>query len=282
MKYLAQTTSKPNNEEGRQNQDAIQVTLKSVDNIQYFALSDGAGAYGAFNSEWSQLLVNKCPSKPLKLISEIDSWITEIYQDFYENAQSQLLQKEYLINKFNKEGSAATFVACWIEEIDEEIYIQLLSYGDSFFALNFNEGWHFPEKRNSIELYAQDPYLLNWNVENTPIEGFSFQTFSVSKNVKFELFVCSDAIGQLILTMYQKQFHTTQITKLMNHQLSYNSVLKSVLNSELELSELLESFKIYLNTKEDFTGYCNQLFQENLLESDDYSLVYLGNSIEDL
>jgi hypothetical protein len=282
MKYLAQTTSKPNNEEGRQNQDAIQVALKRVDNIQYFALSDGAGAYGAFNSEWSQLLVDKCPSKPMKSIAEIDVWITEIYQDFYNNAQRQLLQKEYLINKFNKEGSAATLVACWVEEFEEQIEIHILSYGDSFFALNFNENWHFPDKRKSIEMYAQDPYLLNWNIENTLEAGFCFNTFTVAKNIKFELFVSSDAIGQLLLSMYQKQFDTAKITKLLNNQLSYNLVLKSVLNSALDLSELLKSYSINLNTQEDFIGYCNQLFQENLLESDDYSLAYLSNGIEDL
>ena len=113
MKYLAQTTPKPNNEEGRKNQDAIQIELNQVENVSYFALADGAGGYGAFNSEWAQLLVDNCPAKPIQSTNEIDNWITAIYQDFYKNAEESLKTKEYLVNKFYKEGSASTLVACW-------------------------------------------------------------------------------------------------------------------------------------------------------------------------
>ena len=274
--YIAKTATKPTQDEEerqhRSNEDAIDLDLRSNGDrtITYAALSDGAGGTGAFCGQWANYLVDNCPDFPIKDMAALDAWITHIYQPFYKWCLAALVKKSFLNNKFYLEGSAATFVAFWLEETDEQTQLHLLSYGDSFYLLKQGDTYIFPEQRNSIEKYHQNPYLLNWKDEQSIPAGFSYRCQTLAKDAHFALLLCSDAVGQMLLSHYQK--NDERIQTLSQTTLSFNTHLKQCLASPYTIMDILGQLIDSLLTRQSFETYMYQLHQQGYLEADDYSV----------
>ena len=75
MKNIVITISKL--EDSTINEDAIKATDSMI------AVSDGAGGGGVYAERWSEYLVNHLPEIPIKSFEELDSWIEEIWEPFY-------------------------------------------------------------------------------------------------------------------------------------------------------------------------------------------------------
>ena len=110
MKNIAVTISKL--EESTINEDAVKATDCMI------AVSDGAGGGGVYAERWSAYLVNHLPEIPIKSFEELDSWIEEIWEPFY-NACEETAKQEggMLLDKFYDEGSFATLEPSYVSQI---------------------------------------------------------------------------------------------------------------------------------------------------------------------
>mgnify|MGYP003412732626 CR=1 FL=1 len=78
------------------------------------AVSDGAGGGGVFAEKWSMYLLENLPDKPIVNAEELDTWIDEIWEQFYNEYEKKAAAIGGLfLSKFYDEGSFATLAAAW-------------------------------------------------------------------------------------------------------------------------------------------------------------------------
>lgn len=277
--YQAQTLAKSSDGgDSADNQDAISTDLSNNEaGIYRAALSDGAGGVGVFCGEWAKHLVSHCPSLPLATLDALDNWITVIYEPFYEQWKKVVEEERtFLKDKFYLQGSAATLVAFWLDtqQSTDVFKIHLLSYGDSFYYLRQGEQVQLPPQRSSIEQYQQNPCLLNWKDEKSPEKGFSYRCYDLAKDQAFRLILCSDAVGQCLLSHYQKQ--DDNIIALSQGVYAYNQQLSNCLNSPYSVEVLIENMQTAMHSAVTFQDFCHSLYQQNYLLRDDYSVIMLS------
>jgi len=268
---LAQTFAKQ--EEGHENQDAFYWQPSAQGAGWRFALSDGAGGTGALSAAWAQALVENLPAQPLKNAADIDAWINGWVETFLQAAESELTVRPHLRNKFYLEGSAATLVAAW----GDGESIDVLSYGDSFYALQIGENWHFPAQRRDMLQYQQHPYLLNWAVENTPDIGLSYQKFALPTDAHWQLFACTDALGQYLLSLYQCAFERERLEALAQNELHFMSRLHRLLSDEQAptWADFWTNLPTHLSTEQAFADWCGGLLAADLVAVDDITALWL-------
>ena len=106
MKRFATSIGKT--EQGCINEDAV-IARENI-----IAVSDGAGGGGLFAERWSAYLLNHLPATPINSADELDAWIGDIWEPYYNQCEEDAKQLGGLsLDKFYDEGSFATLVAVW-------------------------------------------------------------------------------------------------------------------------------------------------------------------------
>ena len=171
MKKFAISIGKP--EQGCINEDAV----IAQENI--IAVSDGAGGGGLFAERWSAYLLNHLPATPINSADELDAWIGDIWEPYYNQCEEDAKQLGGLsLDKFYDEGSFATLVAVW--KLSES-KCQWMAFGDS---VAFHYNYRTKQLEHSfgfISDFDKAPYLINCKDELLK-EGFHKGTFSTDSD----------------------------------------------------------------------------------------------------
>ena len=182
MKNIAVTISKL--EESTINEDAV------IARENLIAVSDGAGGGGVYAERWSSYLVNHLPEVPIKSFDELDGWIVDIWETFYNDCEENAKQEGgMLLVMFYDEGSFATLAVIWK---DNNATCRWLTYGDSV-VFHYNKNTKTLEHSFSkLADFTQPPYLINCKDELNPL-GFKSGTFQT--NDSSILFAATDALS---------------------------------------------------------------------------------------
>ena len=262
MKNLAVTISKL--EESTINEDAV----KARDNM--IAVSDGAGGGGVYAERWSSYLVNHLPEVPIKSFDELDGWIEDIWETFYNDCEENAKQEGgMLLNKFYDEGSFATLAVIWKEN---NATCRWLTYGDSV-VFHYNKNTKTLEHSFSkLADFTQPPYLINCKDELNPL-GFKSGTFQT--NDSSILFAATDALSHYILMMYevsQKDEYKMELQNAINNHSKNGILIKNALqiktlDFEKDVLNKLLNCKIPKNMKRHISA----IKRKGLIGHDDYS-----------
>ena len=264
MKNIAVTISKL--EESTINEDAV----KARDNM--IAVSDGAGGGGVYAERWSSYLVNHLPEVPIKSFDELDGWIEDIWEAFYNDCEESAKQEGgMLLDKFYDEGSFATLAVIWKEN---NATCRWLTYGDSV-VFHYNKNTKTLEHSFSkLADFTHPPYLINCKDELNPL-GFKSGTFQT--NDSSILFAATDALSHYILMMYevsQKDEYKMELQNAINNHSKNGILIKNALQiksfdfEKIVLNKLLNC-KIPINMKRHISA----IKRKGLIGHDDYSFV---------
>lgn len=257
MKIISQSLAK--SEEGHENQDAVYAGTSRV------AIADGAGGVGALCGYWAQALVQQLPVAPIENLADLDAWLDAWAADFVEAQAATIADRDYLRHKFYAQGSAATLVAAWYDEQAQEI--DLMSYGDSFYAYFCGRRWHFPPQRARIAQYAELPYLLNWNAEKSEAAGFSHQRLPLRRGAR--LLLCSDALGQYALGLYALAADAAQVDALLAEHGAAFYVLRKLRDSGKTWADFVCDWRKILRDADAFADFVQQGQRAGYIEDDD-------------
>lgn len=241
----------------------------------FIAVSDGAGGGGVFADQWSKYLVGNLPSNAIRSFEELDRWIGEIWEPFYNECEFQAKQiGGLLLNKFYDEGSFATLVALWQYPSHE---CQWISYGDSVaFCYNpFTK--ELQHSFTSLQDFSNAPYLINCKDELRP-EGFRSGLFYVEKGCL--VFCASDALSHYIISLYEASntiFYNNEIQDEISAHTKNSNFTRAALsirriNFEKDVIGKLVSI---VKNKHNFVQHLHSLENKGLLAHDDYSLSLL-------
>lgn len=264
MKNIAVTISKL--EESTINEDAV----KARDNM--IAVSDGAGGGGVYAERWSSYLVNHLPEVPIKSFNELDGWIEDIWETFYNDCEENAKQEGgMLLDKFYDEGSFATLAVIWKEN---NATCRWLTYGDSV-VFHYNKNTKTLEHSFSkLADFTQPPYLINCKDELNPL-GFKSGTFQT--NDSSILFAATDALSHYILMMYevsQKDEYKMELQNAINNHSKNGILIKNALQIKSfdfgkDVLNKLLNCKIPINMKRHISA----IKRKGLIGHDDYSFV---------
>ena len=266
MKNIAVTI--PKFEEGNINEDAVITTEKMI------AVSDGAGGGGVYAERWSNYLVNNLPDNPILSFDELDSWIEDIWETFYNDCEESAKQEGgMLLDKFYDEGSFATLAAIWKENNEN---FRWFTYGDSV-VFHYNRNTKILEHSfTNLADFTQPPYLINCKDELNPL-GFKSGTFQT--NDCSILFAATDALSHYILMMYevsQKDEYKMELQNAINNHSKNGILIKNALqiktlDFEKDVLNKLLNCKIPINMKRHISA----IKRKGLIGHDDYSFVAL-------
>lgn len=263
MKNIAVSISKL--EEGVINEDAA-IALDSI-----IAVSDGAGGGGVYAERWSAYLVNHLPETPIGTFEELDSWIEQIWEPFYNDCEESAKQVGgMLLDKFYDEGSFATLATVWKQ--DNETY-HWISYGDSVvFHYNKASG-KLEHSFSKLVDFNEPPYLINCKDELNP-KGFRSGIFKCSEDSI--VFAASDTLSHYILMMYEvckKESYKEELQEAINARSKNATFIKNAMNLKIldfekEILSKLLNCRNWMNMKR----HINSLAKRSLIGFDDYSL----------
>ena len=219
MKNLAVTISKL--EESTINEDAV------IARENLIAVSDGAGGGGVYAERWSSYLVNHLPEVPIKSFNELDGWIEDIWETFYNDCEENAKQEGgMLLDKFYDEGSFATLAVIWKEN---NATCRWRTYGVSV-VFHYNKNTKTLEHSYSnLADFTQPPYLINCKDELNPL-GLKSGTFQT--NDSSILFAATDALSHYILMMYevsQNDEYKIELQNAINNHSKNGILIKNAL-----------------------------------------------------
>ncbi len=262
MKNLAVTISKL--EESTINEDAV----KARDNM--IAVSDGAGGGGVYAERWSSYLVNHLPEVPIKSFDELDGWIEDIWEAFYNDCEESAKQEGgMLLNKFYDEGSFATLAVIWKEN---NATCRWLTYGDSV-VFHYNKNTKTLEHSFSkLADFTQPPYLINCKDELNPL-GFKSGTFQT--NDSSILFAATDALSHYILMMYevsQKDEYKMELQNAINNHSKNGILIKNALQIKtLDFEKIVLNKLLNCKIPKNMKRHISDIKRKGLIGHDDYS-----------
>ena len=264
MKNIAVTISKL--EESTINEDAVKATDCMI------AVSDGAGGGGVYAERWSAYLVNHLPEIPIKSFKELDSWIEEIWEPFY-NACEEAAKQEggMLLDKFYDEGSFATLATVWKQ--DNETY-HWISYGDSVVFHYDKTSGKLEHSFTKLVDFNEPPYLINCKDELNS-KGFRSGYFKSSKDSI--ILVASDTLSHYIMMMYEvskKDYYNEELQEAMNAHSKNGILIKNAVgikdfDFEKDVLKKLMNCRNRMNMKRHISA----LVKKGLIGHDDYSFV---------
>ena len=257
MKNIVITISKL--EDSTINEDAIKATDSMI------AVSDGAGGGGVYAERWSTYLVNHLPEIPIKSFDELDRWIEEIWEPFY-NACEETAKQEggMLLDKFYDEGSFATLAVVWKDKEN----CHWMSYGDSVI-------FHYDKKSGKLENsfskladFNEPPYLINCKDELNP-KGFRSGYFKSSKDSI--IFAASDTLSHEVnkKDCYHEELQEAINAHSKNGIFIKNAIGINKLDFENDVLNKLMNCRNWMNLKRHISA----LVKRGLICNDDYSFV---------
>lgn len=238
---------------------------------KYIAISDGAGGGGVYAERWAKFLCEKLPHKAISEFNALDSWVDDIWEEFY-NQHEEMAKTEggMFLQKFYEEGSFATLAAMWIEG-DK---VHWISYGDSVvFVYNKTNKTLFSSITNLSE-FNNPPFLIS---TSNPLNESGFKSGTLEIHDDDIMFCTSDALAHYILMMYQldnMHIYKRDIieaveskTKNSNYIITAKEYIKNT-NFNQILNEIIQSSR-RINT---FRKAMQTLSKNNLIAFDDYSI----------
>lgn len=251
------------------NEDSVAVRRNMV------AVSDGAGGGGLFADRWSKYLVKNLPQEPIVSVEQLDAWIGDIWESYYNKAEALAKQLGGMaLDKFYDEGSFATLAVVWQQEND---VCQWMTYGDSVvFHYDYvtQKLWH---SFGSLADFDKPPFLINCKDE-LPSEGFKGGNFPFKKTSM--VFVTSDALAHYILMMYelsQRGAYREEIARADNAGSKNSNFIKraaSLPSFKFE-TMVIEKLRKAVYDRNFCKKWLSSLYQKGLLALDDYSLVVM-------
>lgn len=271
-----------------ENEDFASIYSNKNDLYSLYKITDGAGGSGVFSKEWSKYLSENIPHNPSDFACDKSKdWFNSISKGFYEDIiAKQDLSDLILQRKVFKEGSYATLTVCWIDRQSNEIFTS--SIGDScFFYFEKSNEKHSLKAISSINQQNEideAPNLLNWNIELE--KELPFDSFEIEHD--FILVLASDSLSKWILLniamldfsiLTETHFNTNFINSLNNEK--YQSRKSNIkLGSNLkDLKELFDYLKSISKDNDIFKKSMKILYENNELEIDDYSLIYVEGNV---
>jgi hypothetical protein len=254
------------------NEDAI----ITKDNL--FAIADGAGGYGIFADEWSRYLLSNLPGEAIKDYVAFQSWISDIWELFYNKKESEIYQYDgFVQNKFYKEGSCSTLVACWIEEE----YVYWIKYGDSALFIYDKENNSLGSWPKKVMDFQKNPYLINWKEE---VKETAFEYGKVQMKDQL-IFLASDTLACYLLLSY-KILHNVKdedMDELRKNNLAignqYNACLDIINKGACFYDDIVKPLILNADSEKDFTNYIKTLVALEVIQPDDYSFIYYQSDI---
>ena len=264
MKKFATSIGKP--EQGCINEDAV----IAQENI--IAVSDGAGGGGLFAERWSAYLLNHLPATPISSADELDAWIGDIWEPYYNQCETDAKKLGGLsLDKFYDEGSFATLVAVWRLSDTE---CQWMSFGDS---VAFHYNYRTKQLEHSFGTLAdfdKPPYLINCKDELLK-EGFRKGIFHTDSDSL--IFVASDALAHYILMMYEianidrfKQELDAAESKYSKNS-NYIKVARAIREVKFE-KDVINKLTNTVGHLTNFRRHVQSLIRKGLIAYDDDSL----------
>lgn len=254
------------------NEDAVMV----CDN--FIAVSDGAGGGGLFAERWSRYLLDNLPAKPIKSADELDEWIGEIWEPFYNECEKDAKELGGMsLEKFYDEGSFATLVAAW--QIEEGV-CEWISFGDSVvFHYNYTTK-RLDHSFGRLGDFDEPPYLINCKDELNKL-GFRKGTFRTDETSV--VFVASDALSHYILMMYEisrKENFAKEINDAISHHSKneiYIRIALGIKKFDFE-KEVVDRLCKCAGHKTNFSRHIQRLKRQGLIAHDDYSFASMTTS----
>ena len=242
------------------------------------AVSDGAGGGGLFADRWSRYLVEHLPDAPICSAEELDAWVGDIWEPFYNACEEEAKQVGGMtLDKFYDEGSFATLAAVW-KVSDKEC--RWISYGDSV-AFHYNCSTKILEHSfGSIVDFDEAPYLINCKdeIDKEGVRAGSFLTYSDSL-----VFVTSDALAHYIIMMYEVASEDKYRQELdeaeskCSKNCNYIKVAKALHINDFE-NDVINKLVNTIGHPANFQRHIQSLLRKGLIAYDDYSLAMLKNS----
>ena len=267
MKKYVISIGKP--EQGCINEDAALAREKLI------AVSDGAGGGGLFAERWSAYLLSHLPDEPICSADELDAWIGDIWEPYYNQCEEDAKQLGGLsLDKFYDEGSFATLVAVW-KVSDSEC--QWMAFGDSVaFCYNYRTK-QLEHSFSALADFDKPPYLINCKDELLK-KGFRKGTFPIDSDST--VFVASDALAHYILMMYEvanRNRYEQELEQAESNQSkngNYIKTAKAIKRIDFEkdvMSKLINT----IGHQPNFRRHIKSLIEKGLIAYDDYSMAIL-------
>jgi hypothetical protein len=246
----------------------------------HFALSDGAGGYGFYASEWSEHLVKKALERttPFETKEAFINWFNELRQPFYQEyeriAESESAANSQYTNwleAYKEEGSAATFIS--VKRVSET-EVEVLAFGDSL-AIQLNATFSCLNRTiSALYQFTQNPDLLCSNEALTTPERVYLERWEVSPTDT--LLVSSDSLGQLILMLVlflgkEKPDAAEELKKVKSSPYPLGNFLDEIEKIE-DPASVLERL-VALEDEAAFSAFCKEYLEAKMLQMDDYSLI---------
>lgn len=243
------------------------------DNV--IAVSDGAGGGGLFAERWSRYLLDHLPDTPICSAEELDSWIEQIWEPFYNQCEADAKQMGSMsLEKFYDEGSFATLVAVWRTS---ETTCRWMSFGDSVaFCYDFDTH-KLIHTFGYLGDFDNPPYLINCKDE---INKKGFKSGEWDLNGHSVVFAASDSLAHYILMMYEvcnKNIYENELKEAETHRSkneNYIKMAKALTRINFE-KNVLRKLLNCANHPTNFKRHLESLVRKGLLAMDDYSLSLL-------
>lgn len=267
MTYKCISVGKPG--DGGINEDAV---LARPDLI---AVSDGAGGGGLFADRWSRYLVEHLPDTPICGAEELDAWIGDIWEPFYNACEEEAkLVGGMTLDKFYDEGAFATLVAVW--KVSDKV-CKWINYGDSV-AFHYNYSTKKLEHSfASIVDFDKPPYLINCKdeIDKDGVHQGIFYTDSDSV-----VFATSDALAHYILMMYEvcnKDHYVSDIQKALVSGSKNENFMRTALSlRKIDFEEdVINKLQRCVGNETNFLRHIKKIYKNKLLAYDDYSIAIL-------
>ncbi len=236
------------------------------------AVSDGAGGGGLFAERWSAYLLEHLPATPICSADELDAWIGDIWEPYYNQCEEDAKQLGGLsLDKFYDEGSFATLVVVWRLSVSK---CQWISFGDSV-AFHYNyRTKHLEHSYCSLSDFDKPPYLINCKNELQK-EGFRKGTFVT--DAYSVIFVTSDALAHYVMMMYEvanmdrfrHELETAESTYSKNS--NFIKMARSIGGVDFE-NDVINKITHSMEHTMNFTRHIHSLIKKGLIAYDDYSI----------
>lgn len=244
------------------------------DNI--IAVSDGAGGGGLFAERWSRYLLDHLPDMPICSAEELDRWIEQIWEPFYNQCEADAKQMGGMsLEKFYDEGSFATLVAVWRTS---ETTCRWMSFGDSVtFCYDFDTKT-LKHTFGNLGDFDNPPYLINCKDEINK-KGFKSGEWNINEHTV--VFAASDSLAHYILMMYevsQKNTYTQELQEAeARHSKNENYIRMAQTLPTVDFErKVLRKLLNCANHPANFKRHLESLLRKGLLAVDDYSFAVLA------
>lgn len=250
-------------------------------------ICDGAGGAGVFSKEWAQHLTENAPNTPFITEGDSHKWFYNTAKGFYDEfIVNKKLTDLMLSKKVYRDGSYATFCACWLDHKEHTLYYSVV--GDSFLFIFSKSENLFTIKEvapiQNQQSFDQNPELLNWLEESNvqmPLKEFKIEGETIilqasdglAKWIILNLFIL-DAVSMNEIGINKSYLDSlSQDTNMLRKEsLAIGSGIKSV-------NQLLCFLEEISGNRNNFESAMKELFEREEIEIDDYSLIYIDVNV---